>query len=45
MIGLPVKSPSPPACDAETENALVRVGTVVGEIFFSFGCDRVLARS
>src|SRR3954465_2975590 len=45
MTGVPVKSPSPPPCEAENAHALVRVGTTVVVSVFSAGCARVLARS
>src|SRR3954452_8262012 len=45
ITGVPVKSPSPPPCEAENAHALVRVGTTAVVSVFSAGCDRVLARS
>src|SRR3954468_10149320 len=45
ITGVPVKSPSPPPCEAENAHALVRVGTTVGVSGFSARCDRVWARS
>src|SRR4051812_20407987 len=43
-IGVPTKSPSPPASDAETANALCSVGAVVRSIVCSLGWLRLLAR-
>src|SRR4051812_42116192 len=45
MTGVPVKSPSPPPCEAENAHALVSVGTTVVVSVFSAGCDRELDRS
>src|SRR3954465_14979197 len=45
ITGVPVKSPSPPPCEAENAHAFDKVGTTVVVRVFSAGCDRLLARS
>src|ERR1044072_6239226 len=45
MTGVPVKSPSPPAWLADTENDLVRGAACTGPIVFPAGWERVLDRS
>src|SRR3954452_6307620 len=45
ITGVPVMSPAPPAATVENVQAVASVGASAGEITFSLGWLRVLARS